>query len=38
MIDLNRWLNQEIGIPYDSDDEGNEAEPEEPTRREWRFD
>jgi uncharacterized protein len=35
MIDLNRWLGEEIGVPTDGENDNTE---EEPPRREWKFD
>jgi endogenous inhibitor of DNA gyrase (YacG/DUF329 family) len=37
MIDLNRWLGEEIGIPTDGEGDGENADEDTP-RREWKFD
>jgi endogenous inhibitor of DNA gyrase (YacG/DUF329 family) len=36
MIDLNRWMNHEIGLPYEGSDEDHARDQVEP-RREWTF-
>jgi uncharacterized protein len=40
MIDLGRWMNEEIGLPHvpSEDEEGDEPAEEVPQTREWRFD
>lgn len=37
MVDLGRWMNEEISVPQEATDEGPEAE-QPPPVREWRFD
>jgi endogenous inhibitor of DNA gyrase (YacG/DUF329 family) len=40
MIDLGRWLNEEIGLPHHAadDEDADEEETPQPIVREWRFD
>jgi endogenous inhibitor of DNA gyrase (YacG/DUF329 family) len=40
MIDLGRWLNEEIGLPHHASDDEDEDEEDtpQPIVREWRFD
>jgi hypothetical protein len=37
LIDLGRWLDEEIGLPHEASDEDKEAESAPPVVREWRF-
>ena len=36
MIDLNRWLGEEIGVPTDESESDNNGD--DSPRREWKFD
>lgn len=38
LIDLQRWMNHEIGIPHASSDEDDPEEEIPSSIREWRFD
>lgn len=39
MADLNRWFNEDIGLPISSsEEEDDEEEPPPPPVREWKFD
>lgn len=41
LADLNRWMSEEIGLPYGSsepEDEDQEPPPPPAAPREWRFD